>query len=591
MPTNVRHPFKSTEMKVLLIAVNAKYIHSNLAVYSLRAYVRKHGFDVDMKEYTINQQKATILGDIYRQKPEVVAFSCYIWNISLILELVCDLKKVLPKTEIWMGGPEATYDAESLLRKHWQIKGIMCGEGERTFLELVEHYTHKQKMLHEIAGIIYRDAHNELCRTSDRMPMELSEVCFPYADLDDFAHRIIYYETSRGCPFSCSYCLSSIDKKLRFRNLDLVWTELSFFLEHRVKQVKFVDRTFNCKKEHARAIWEYLVEYDNGVTNFHFEIAADLLEEEDLALFRKMRPGLIQLEIGVQTTYEPTLTAIHRSMDFSKVSYIVKRIQEGKNIHQHLDLIVGLPEEKFERFQVSFDDVYRLHPQQLQLGFLKVLKGSYMWKMQSSYDLLYEDREPYEVLSTRWVSYDDILRLKQVEEMTEIYYNSGQFTNTLQYMESKEESPFGFFLALGKWYAKRYPEGLSHSRMARYELLRAFLRERYKNDEEVIDELLTLDYYLRENAKSRPSWREEKKGEKEKIITLYEQLYGTLLADYQGYDRKQIRRMTHLEFFSHDLLASGEGRECAILFDYKRRDPLSGNAICHTVLREAVRDG
>lgn len=566
-------------MKILLVAVNAKYIHSNLGIYSLRRYVKQYGYTVEMKEFTINQQIEAIQEEIFLEKPDVICFSCYIWNISIIRQLAKELHKVLPNTEIWLGGPEVTYNASQVV-KEWQcITGVMRGEGEATFLELVQYYIERKTALSEIAGITWRQS-EAIIENPSRKPMDLSTIPFPYDDLHDFAHRIIYYESSRGCPFSCSYCLSSVDKKLRFRSLELVKEELRFFLEQKVQQVKFVDRTFNCLKDHSREIWNYLMQHDNGITNFHFEVAADLLDEEDYTILRKMRPGLIQLEIGVQTTNQITLKEIRRNMDFNKVSAVVKTIDSGNNIHQHLDLIAGLPYEDYESFISSFNDVYALHPEQLQLGFLKVLKGSWMWENQKEYGLVYRDQEPYEVLYTNWISYEELLKLKRVEEMVEVYYNSGQFRHTLRRLESKFETPFVLYDELGKFYDAKCLRGISHSRAKRYEILLAFMEMQKFADIELFKELLTLDYYMRENAKSRPSWASEKVLEPKEMIAVYEPLYSEKLAHYEGYDPRQIRRMTHLECFEYDVLGSGEKKACKVLFDYLRRDPLMNDAQC-----------
>ena len=424
-------------MKVLLGAVNAKYIHSNLAVYSLKAYAEDPA--VEIGEYTINQQKDDILMDIYKRKPDILCLSCYIWNLDYIEEIVLEIGKLRPDMPIWLGGPEVSYDAKEVLRRLPCVKGVMKGEGEKTFKELCQIYRNEceenvDKQLKSVMGITFRMGKREIIDNPWRPIMDLSEVPFVYDHMEDFEHKIIYYETSRGCPFSCSYCLSSVDKRLRFRDIELVKKELQFFLDHKVPQVKFVDRTFNCKHEHSIAIWKYIMEHDNGITNFHFEIAADILNEEELELLEQMRPGLVQLEIGVQSTNPKTIKEIHRVMDFKKVSRIVRRIQDKGNVHEHLDLIAGLPYEDVESFAHSFDDVYALEPEQLQLGFLKVLKGSYMEEKKDDYGLVYKGQPPYEVLYTKWLPYEDTLRLKGIEEMVETYYNSRQFCYTLPYL-------------------------------------------------------------------------------------------------------------------------------------------------------------
>ena len=446
---------KDGQLKILLAACNAKYIHSNLAVFNLKSYARSYEDHVVLREYTINQQKDDILKDIYRSHPDVVCVSCYIWNITFVRELLQDLRKILPGVPFWTGGPEVSYDAEEFLRKNLAVNGVMIGEGEETFLELVRHYVDGTVSLEEITGLVYRKPDNSIRNNGWRKIMDLSKVPFAYEDLKSFDNRIIYYESSRGCPFSCSYCLSSVDKKLRFRDLELVKKELQFFLDHKVPQVKFVDRTFNCKHDHAMTIWQYIKEHDNGITNFHFEISADLLRENELELMRTMRPGLIQLEIGVQSTNPDTIRAIHRTMDLSKLAEIVNKIHSFQNIHQHLDLIAGLPYEDSDSFHKSFNAVYALHPQQLQLGFLKVLKGSHMQEMTGEYGIVYKEQEPYEVLGTKWLPYEDILRLKMVESMVEVYYNSGQFQNTLLCVEPFFQDAFTLYEKLGQFYEKK----------------------------------------------------------------------------------------------------------------------------------------
>ena len=319
-------------MKTLLIAINAKYIHSNLAVYSLKASAGSWKDEVEIAEYTINHLREDILADIYRRKPDVAAFSCYIWNMEYVQSLLKDLKKVLPDTEIWLGGPEVSYDCEEVLEREPNVRGIMTGEGETTFRELQSWY-HGEGRLSDIRGLVYRDEEGKFCHTGIREYEKLDDLPFVYEDMTKFQNRIIYYESSRGCPFSCSYCLSSIDKRVRFRSLPLVKKELAFFLEHRVPQVKFVDRTFNVNHARTKELLRFLKEQDNGVTNFHFESSADLLDEEEIDLLNGLRPGLVQLEIGVQSTDGAVLGAIHRTADFEIIADKVRRIQKGRNVH------------------------------------------------------------------------------------------------------------------------------------------------------------------------------------------------------------------------------------------------------------------
>ena len=546
-------------MKILLAACNAKYIHSNLAVYDLKAYSSDYDEHVILREYTINQPKDEILKDIYSSGADVVCFSCYIWNISFVRELIRDLVKILPKTAFWAGGPEVSYDAEKFLTEMPEMTGVMVGEGEKTFHDLLEFYIDGKDSLEEISGIAYRTG-DKIIHNGWRELMDLSAIPFVYEHLEKFENRIIYYESSRGCPFSCSYCLSSIDKKLRFRDLELVKIELQFFLDHRVPQVKFVDRTFNCKHEHAMTIWKYILEHDNGVTNFHFEISADLLREEEMELMSQMRPGLIQLEIGVQSTNPETIRAIHRHMDLKKLEHCVNRVHSFRNIHQHLDLIAGLPYEDYDIFHQSFNDVYQMKPDQLQLGFLKVLKGSLMQKEAEGYGIVYKEKEPYEVLSTNWLTYGEVLKLKMVESMVEVYYNSGQFWHTLEYLVPLEKDAFTFYEKLGSFYEKKGYSEISHSRMRRYEILLEYLKEETDVPAEVAAQKMLYDLYLREKLKKRPAFAPDQKQ------------YETAVWNYRK--NNQVSKTAHIEVFENGTV---------ILFDYEKRDPLSKNAYTEVV--------
>lgn len=554
-------------MKILLVACNAKYIHSNLAVYDLQAYASDYADYIVLKEYTINQQKDDIMRDIYLEHPDVVCVSCYIWNLSFVKELMADLIKILPGADFWVGGPEVSYDAEKFLTENSEFKGVMVGEGEETFKELAGYYVEKNPQnLKDMTGICYRDK-DQIIHNGWRQIMDLSSIPFIYKDLSEFKNRIIYYESSRGCPFSCSYCLSSIDKKLRFRDTETVKKELQFFIDNKVPQVKFVDRTFNCKHDHAIAIWKYINEHDNGVTNFHFEISADLLREEELQEMSTMRPGLIQLEIGVQSTNPDTIKAIHRTMDFEKLKGIVDRIHSFGNIHQHLDLIAGLPYEDYDSFRHSFNDVYALKPQQLQLGFLKVLKGSHMMEMCREYGIVYKTQEPYEVLSTKWLDYDHVLKLKTVENMVEVYYNSGQFQNTLEYLEKFFPDAFSIYERLGSFYMEKGYGDISHTRMRRYEILLEFLEDMPEISVDQVKDQMVYDLYLRENLKSRPGFARDQKPFERQIW------------DFRK--REKVAKNAHVEVFA-------DGK--VLLFDYADRDPLTNNAHVTDVTKDVFEN-
>lgn len=554
-------------MKILLAACNAKYIHSNLAVYDLQAYASDYADHIVLKEYTINQQKDDIMRDIYLEHPDVVCVSCYIWNLSFVKELMADLIKILPGADFWAGGPEVSYDAEKFLTENSEFKGVMVGEGEETFKELAGYYVKKNPQdLKDMTGICYRDG-DQIIHNGWRQIMDLSSIPFIYKDLSEFKNRIIYYESSRGCPFSCSYCLSSIDKKLRFRDTETVKKELQFFIDNKVPQVKFVDRTFNCKHDHAMAIWKYINEHDNGVTNFHFEISADLLREEELQEMSTMRPGLIQLEIGVQSTNPDTIKAIHRTMDFEKLKGIVDRIHSFGNIHQHLDLIAGLPYEDYDSFRHSFNDVYALKPQQLQLGFLKVLKGSHMMEMCKEYGIVYKTQEPYEVLSTKWLDYDHVLKLKTVENMVEVYYNSGQFQNTLEYLEKFFPDAFSIYERLGSFYMEKGYGDVSHTRMRRYEILLEFLEDVPEISIDQVKDQMVYDLYLRENLKSRPGFARDQKPFERQVW------------DFRK--REKVAKNAHVEVFADGTV---------LLFNYADRDPLTNNAHVTDVTKDVFEN-
>ena len=596
-------------MKVLLAAINAKYIHSNLGIYSLKTYGEKmlkewglaEEAKVSLAEYTINHQMEQILQDIYKRKPDVIGFSCYIWNISYVKMILADIKKVLPNVKIWAGGPEVSYHAEAFLKEEPAVDLVMMGEGEITFAHFLKALLEGEE-LKQVPGLMLRNDDGTITDTGFRQVMDMSQIPFPYAfmDMKELEHRIIYYESSRGCPFSCAYCLSSIDKKLRFRSLDLVLPELEWFLQAKVPQVKFVDRTFNCKKSHAMAIWQYIRDHDNGITNFHFEIAADLLDKDELDLLSTMRPGLVQLEIGVQSTNEKTLETIRRKTDIEEIRQITATINSWHNIHQHLDLIAGLPWEDLGSFKKSFNDVYSMEPEQLQLGFLKVLKGSYMEELIPDCDLLYSTAPPYEVLQTKWLSYGDVLELKDIEEMTEVHYNSRQFTCTLKELEKEFNTPYEMFSFMAGYYNKNHLSGISHSRIARYEILWKMIQvkleksgryethetyETYESHEprgieespgiseklELYRDLLMTDLYLRENVKSRPSFARDLSSSKDFVREFFQREEKTPehLSGYEGYDSRQMAKMAHLE-----PLRDGT----YLLFDYKKRDPLSYNA-------------
>ena len=578
--------------KFLLTTLNSKFSHQSLALEMLGKYkdnLSRH--DLKLLQFTINQPLEAVLREIFLSGAEYVFFSCYIWNIEETVHLLKALKKMRPRIFLAVGGPEVSYDAVAFLKENPECDLVMQGEGEEIFTLLLDELEKDAPDFSGIAALSYRQNGEIVSTPPLTNALDMAALPFPYAeDLRDCADKIIYYESSRGCPYRCAYCLSSIEKSLRFRPLQRVYADLDLFLRARPKQVKFIDRTFNAKREHALAIWRYIAEHDNGVTNFHFEISADLLREDALELISDMRPGLIQLEIGVQSTNIDTITEIHRKMDFKKVADIVTRINAGHNIHQHLDLIAGLPYEDLESFKQSFQDVYEVHPEQLQLGFLKVLKGSYMEKQKENYGLVYKDTPPYEVLYTKWLPYEDVLVLKKVEEMVEVYYNSSQFSNTLRLLEKEFDTAFALYDTLARFYEEKGYDKVSHSRIARFEILYEFIQTITAEENLVLyKELLTYDLYLRENVKKRPNFAGDYTLQKDELRYINEEI---LLKDERlaYFGQKNMRKFSHMEQFDHAVNEDFKETKTILLFDYQNRDPLTNQATVYPITMNLIKN-
>ena len=562
-------------MKYLLAAINAKYIHSSPAVWLLRDSVPAPLRSLaHIAEYTINEYPAEILAKIYREKPDLLALSCYIWNERTVDWLLPELAKILPDTAIWLGGPEVCYNAEEILRKYPSVTGVMTGEGEVSFPALVKTYEEEQgsrpdpDQLARVPGLAFRRADGSVCRTVPAIVQALDSLPFIYDTLTSFENRILYYESSRGCPFSCAYCVSAREQGLRLKSLPVVERQLQFFLDHRVPQVKFLDRSFNCRQDRTLAIWSYLKEHDNGITNFHFELEPQLLTAPEIELLCTLRRGQIQVEIGVQTTNEKTLAALGRKGNYAKLTEDVSALLTAGNMHVHLDLIAGLPYEDYATFGSSFNDVYRLHPHELQLGFLKILHGTPLEQETARYGIRYLDKAPYEVLSTNWLSYDDIIRLKQMEEVLEIYWNSGQFSHTMRVLEEHFADPFSMYEALAQYYDRGGLFVRTPARIRRYDILLDFIQETLgpaHPDLPLFQELLTYDLYLRENMKSRPAfapapvYQKRREDHHEEIFQ-----YPVHLIRPHG-----------TSALPSDLRIPGQYR---LQFDYTRRDPVSRNA-------------
>lgn len=597
-------------MKILLAAVNAKYIHSNLAVYCLKSYAASKGQDAEIAEYTINQQTGDVLRDLYERNADVVAFSCYIWNIEFIKTVICDYKKLRPKSEIWLGGPEVSYRAEEILTELPEVRGVMVGEGEETFAKLTALYkkaegsdvcytdceTFGHSIWSSVNGIVLRDDTGVIFGTEPALPPDFSRLPFPYGEEipASFENRIIYYESSRGCPFSCAYCLSAIDKRVRFRDMDLVKQELRFFLDKQVPQIKFIDRTFNINVARTIELLQFIKENDNGITNFHFEVAAELLTKEQIEILNSLRPGLVQLEIGVQSANKATLALINRKTGLTELKKTVAAVRKKNNVHIHLDLIAGLPKEDLESFKHSFNEVYCMNPHQLQLGFLKVLSGAPMEEMAAENEIVYQKKPPYEVLFTRWLSYDDIILLKKVEELVEVYTNSGQFVYSMMYLQHFVCTPFELFERLARFYDENNYAGLKLSRNKRYEILWEFAEREILTTEmsmenpdvvgeesirrSAFSEILFFDYCLREKPKSRPGFVIQTQMDKQTL----KEVYASLKV------KREEEGMHDIETFSFEPARTAKhgkikGKPCHVLFSYGQREAMYGGALWQSV--------
>ncbi len=580
-------------IKTVFVALNAKFIHSSLALRSIRKYCGKLGINIDIVEFTINNSKEFIVSEIYKMKPDVIGFSCYIWNIEMILDIISVVKKILPKVKIVLGGPEVSYEFDYLFQKNIDI--VIIGEGEKTAFEVISYFNGDICDIRAINGIAFFDGKSVVV-TKKGIPLELDEIPFVYDDfsMEELRNKIIYYESSRGCPYKCQYCLSSVEQEVRFLSRKRVFSDLKFFLDKSVKQVKFVDRTFNCNKKFAVDIWNFLIENDNGVTNFHFEISADIIDEDMFDVLKKARRQLFQLEIGVQSTNYDTLLAIKRNTNLDKLFKKAVRIKNFKNIHQHLDLIAGLPFEDYNSFGKSFDDVYSVYPEQLQLGFLKLLRGSGLRKDAENYGIVYNEKAPYEVLFTDKVSFDEMILLKYISEMVEIYYNSGKCVNTIKFAAGYFERPFLFFEKLTLyWIDNKYHE-VSHNKMKLYTIMYEFC-ELHIDDIDRLKDFLKFDMFLNDNVKNFPYWLEQNDFDSTKAFA--KDFFGNLenvkkyVPHLENFNPKQISRMCHIEKFSYNILKSVESdfsedcekENCFILFDYYGKNDLIGNSLYYYV--------
>ena len=570
-------------MKILLTAINAKFIHSSLAIRSLKAYCPELANNITSIEYTINNSEDYILADIFKQKPDIICFSCYIWNINMVVSLSKNLKKVLPNARIICGGPEVSYESEDFLSSNPDIDIVIRGEGEKTFSQLCHSLVGNTPWT-TIKGLTFRKG-NKIFSTPPQLPLSMDELPFVYSDFSDLQHRIIYYETQRGCPYNCQFCLSSVEKGVRFLSLEKVYTHLNFFLQNKVKQVKFVDRTFNCNKAHATAIWQYLIDNDNGITNFHMEIEAHIVEDDTINLLSQAREGLFQFEIGIQSTNNDTLAAVKRNPNFELLKERIEKIKSLKNIHIHLDLIAGLPHENYNSFRKSFNDVYALNADQIQLGFLKVLKGSGLRSNSEKYGIVSRHQSPYEILFTKDISFEEMLRLKAIEDIVETYYNSGKALHTAKYTAMLFDTPFDFYETFSIYWENNNHHRVNHNKQELYTIFYEFCNSNIftKSKIETIKELLKYDMLLCDNVNSFPNWvntneSDEFKQAKRKFFNTPQNIY-QYLPNLKTFTPAQISRMCRIEFFSHNPqnVESNE-KGVTLLFNYYLRDFSSNHA-------------
>ncbi|MBC8631398.1 B12-binding domain-containing radical SAM protein [[Eubacterium] tenue] len=570
-------------MKILLTTLNSKFIHTNLAIRYLKQMVKDiEDINVDIREYTINNELDFILKDIYTNNYNVILFSTYIWNVNDIVKLCNNLKKVKPNIKIALGGPEVTYDSEEAMKKYDFIDYILYGEGELIFRDFTKYLMGDMK-IEDVDGIVYRN--NDFIITNK--PMKLLEnldlIPSPYEELDkkEYENRIVYYETSRGCPFNCQYCLSSAIEGLRYFSIDRVKKDLKKLIDARVSQIKFIDRTFNANKKFAMEIMKFLMENDNGYTTYHFEVTAHLLTDDMLEFLKDCKEGLFQFEIGVQSTNEKVLDAVGRRDDFKKLSYVVQKIASFRNIHQHLDLIAGLPYEDYSSFENSFNDVFNLGIEHLQLGFLKMIKGTGIRNQADEHEFRYKDYPPYEVLYNKYISYNEILKLKDIEEILEIYFNSKNFVLSMRYIihNHYKESPFKFFEDFATYFNDNGYFNASQGKNQLYKILVDFYTDKINIETELFKEIVKYDYISLGKTSNVPAFMDKVEVDDFKNrCHLFLQNEGNILKyipRFENTPAKQIIKYVHFETFKYDILqlkknitAKLQPKESIILFVY-----------------------
>ena len=542
-------------MKYLLIGINSKYSHTNLAIRTLRAYVKSP--EVSLCEYTINENRADVLADIYKKGAKALFFSCYIWNIEYIKKLCAELRKITD-AKIILGGPEVSFNPEQVMRETF-ADAVIVGEGEETFLTLIQNGLN----FSVTDGVVWR-LEDTVIKNKPRGLIDINKVVFPYTEeeIKELRDRLVYYETARGCPFNCSYCMSSTVKGVRYRDLEFVKKELKFFIDNDMKIVKLTDRTFNANPKRTCEILKFLIDNAKNTT-FHFEIAAHILDNEIFSLLEKAPKNLFQFEIGVQSTNPTTINAINRKTDFSKISKEVRRIKKLGNIHIHLDLIAGLPYETLGIFKKSFNDVFSLNPDMLQLGFLKLLHGTKIRAEEEVHGYLYSDFPPYEILENSYISYEELTELKKVEDIVDKFYNSGVFLNTVGFLLSKYETAYDMFYDLSEYFDKNRLFSMSHSRNGLYEILVRFSKE--KGFDDVFFDILKLDWFFG-GANKSPEWSLEKHDE-----SFYKKRFDFIENNPEVFGEfqipsKEIIKQVQFEKFSYDVLGDLKKKDTVIVF-------------------------
>lgn len=544
--------------KILLSTLNAKYIHSSLALRYVKAYCEQHtSLAISLKEFSINEFASDIMGKLYRLQPDILCFSCYIWNISMILEICHDYKQVSPHTIIILGGPEVSYDAVTVLKENPTIDFIVRGEGEVSFQKLLQALVNEESV-REIPGITYRWA-AEIIQNDDRaLIADLDTIPFPYPEnLAEFHDKIIYYESSRGCPFQCSYCLSSTQRGVRYFSMARVKQDLSILIAQQVREVKFVDRTFNCNEKRAMEIMRFIIEQGTN-SKFHFELDASLLSDEMMDFLKTVPAGIFNFEIGIQSTNPTVLNEVNRQANWQRITQNMQRLHTYQNIHLHLDLIAGLPYEDYHAFARSFNDVYALQPDVLQLGFLKLLKGSAIRASAQKHKYIFQQEAPYQVLANQYLDYTDLLDLQDIEELLEKYHNSGDMQQSIAYIVSSvyDNDAFAFFEEFSDYWNEQEFFAVGHKKDRLYSYLLCFIADHYGQHKDVVNELLKYDYYLRNRSNLLPLhlWSHNPEEVNQKIYSCIkdQQFMQEYLPELTCKSQREIRKNLHLEYLRWD---------------------------------------